>query len=88
VLELTMPEASLPTPPGFEALSKAEQVRYLQALWDQISDDPNALPLPESHLRLAEERLKRFREDPSRRHSAFAVLDRLADTSNSSDKSK
>ena len=83
-----MPEASLPTPPGFDALSKAEQVRYLQALWDQISDDPCGLPVPESHLRLAEERLKRYREDPSRGHSAFEVLDRLADTANVNDKSE
>ncbi len=52
-----MPETSVPTPPGFDALSKADQVRYLQALWDQISEDPGALPVPESHFRLAEERL-------------------------------
>jgi hypothetical protein len=64
-----MPEASVPTPPGFDALSKAEKVLYLQALWDQISEDPGTLPVPESHLRLAEERLKRYREDPSRAHS-------------------
>jgi putative addiction module component (TIGR02574 family) len=83
-----MPEASVPAPPGFDALSKAEQVRYLQALWDQISEDPGALPVPESHLRLVEERLKRYREDPSRAHSAFEVLDRLADTSGADSKSK
>ena len=83
-----MPETSVPTPPGFDSLSKAEQVRYLQKLWDQISDDPGALPVPEGHLRLAEERLKRYREDPSRAHSAFEVLDRLADTSNADSKSK
>jgi len=83
-----MPETSVPTPPGFDALSKAEQVRYLQALWDQISEDPGALPVPESHLRLAEERLKRYREDPSRAHSAFEVLDRLADTSSADSKTK
>jgi hypothetical protein len=56
--ERLMPETSVPTPPGFDALSKAEQVRYLQALWDQISQDPGTLPVSESHLRLAEERLK------------------------------
>jgi hypothetical protein len=72
-----MPQTSVPTPPGFDALSKADQVRYLQALWDKISEDPGALPVPESHFRLAEERLKRYREDPSRGHSAFDVLDRL-----------
>jgi hypothetical protein len=71
-----MPETSVPTPPGFEALSKAEQVRYLQALWDQITEDPDARPVPESHIRLAEERLKRSREDPSRSNSAFDVLPR------------
>jgi len=83
-----MPETSVPTPPGFDALSKAEQVRYLQALWDQISEDPGALPVPESHLRLAEDRLQRYRKDPSRAHSAFNVLDRLTDTAETNAKSK
>jgi hypothetical protein len=83
-----MPETSVPTPPGFDVLSKAEQVRYLQALWDQISEDPGALPVPDSHLQLAEGRLKRYREDPSRSHSAFDVLDRLADTSSADSRSK
>jgi hypothetical protein len=36
---LSMPEASVPMPPGIDALSKAEQVRYLQALWNQISEE-------------------------------------------------
>jgi putative addiction module component (TIGR02574 family) len=83
-----MPETSLPTPPGFDALSKAEQVRYVQALWDQISEDPDALPVRESHLLLAEERLKRYRENPSRGRSAFEFLDQLANTHNANDKSK
>jgi putative addiction module component (TIGR02574 family) len=83
-----MPETSVPTPPGFDALSKPEQVRYLQALWDQISQDPGTLPVPESHLRLVEARLKRYREDPSRSHSAFEVLDRLAGTSGADSNSK
>ncbi|MBA2525394.1 MAG: addiction module protein [Pyrinomonadaceae bacterium] len=83
-----MPETSVPTPPGFDALSKADQVRYLQALWDQISEDPGALPVPESHLRLAEDRLKRYRQDPSRGYDAFDVLDRLAGPSDTNAKSK
>jgi hypothetical protein len=74
-----MPETSVPTPPGFDTLSKAEQVRYLQALWDQIAEDPGTLPVPENHLRLAEERLKRY---------AFEVLDRLADTSSANSESE
>ena len=58
--------------------TKAEQVRYLEALWDRIADTPGELPVPESHLKLAEERLAEYRRDPTRARSAFEVLDRLA----------
>jgi len=73
-----MPETSIQTPPGFSDLSKTEQVRYLQWLWDQISEHPDDIPVPESHLLLAEERLRRYRENPSSSVPAFEVLDRLA----------
>ena len=73
-----MPETSIQTPPGFNLLPKAEQVRYLQALWDQISTNPDEVPVPESHLQLAEERLRRYREDPSTAKPAFDVIDRLS----------
>ena len=52
---------SLPKPKGFSALSKAEQVRYLEALWDSISARPGEIPVPESHLILADERLAEYR---------------------------
>jgi Putative addiction module component len=73
-----MPQTSLPTPPGFAELPKTEQVRYLQALWNQISEHPDEIPVPESHVRLAEERLRRYRENPSLAQSAFDVIDRLS----------
>jgi len=73
-----MPERSIQMPPGFSDLSKSEQVRYLQALWDQISEHPEEIPVRESHLRLAEERLERYRQDPTAARSAFEALDRLA----------
>ena len=75
-----MPEAFIETPPGFNELPKSEQVRYLQALWDQISEHPDAVPVPESHLQLAEERLRRYRENPSATKPAFEVIDRLVFT--------
>ena len=65
-------------PDGFTDLSKAEQVRYLLALWDQIADSPGELPVPENHLQLAEARLNDYRKDSSTAHSSFEVLDRLA----------
>jgi putative addiction module component (TIGR02574 family) len=65
-------------PPGFGSLSKAEQIRYLQALWDRISETPGELPVPASHLRLTRERLADYRRDPTRARSPRDVLRRLA----------
>jgi putative addiction module component (TIGR02574 family) len=73
-----MESTMIPEPPGFSKLSKAEQIRYLQALWDRIAERPGEIPVPESHLALAEERLAEYRRDPSRAQPARDVLDRLA----------
>jgi putative addiction module component (TIGR02574 family) len=67
-------------PPGFSELSKAEQIRYLQVLWDRITEKPGDVPVPESHLALAEERLAEYRRDPSRAQPAGDVLERLAES--------
>lgn len=74
-----MEPTTIPEPPGFAELSKAEQVQYLQELWDRIAERPGELPVPESHLDLAEERLAEYRRDPSRARSAYDVIDRLAE---------
>jgi putative addiction module component (TIGR02574 family) len=72
-----MQPTTLPEPIGFSDLSKAEQIRYLQALWDRISERPGEIPVPETHLELAEERLAEYRRDPSRAQPAHEALDRL-----------
>jgi putative addiction module component len=71
---------TIPEPPGFGNLSKADQIRYLQALWDRISERPGEIPALESHLNLAEERLAQHRRDPGRARPARDVIDRLANT--------
>ena len=71
-----MPQTSISEPPGFSELSKAEQVRYLLALWDRIAEAPGEIPVPESHLELAEERLRDYCKDPSSAHSAFDFLEK------------
>lgn len=73
-----MAQRPIPEPPGFSELTKSEQIRYLQALWDRIAEQPGELPAPESHLALAEERLASYRRDPDRARPAHDVLDRLA----------
>ena len=71
---------TIPEPAGFSDLSKAEQIRYLQALWDRISETPEDIPVPESHLNLAAERLAEYRRDPSHARPARDVVDRLKNT--------
>ena len=73
-----MEHTSIQEPPGFSKLSKAEQIRYLQALWDRIVERPGELPVPESHIELAEQRLADYRRDPTQAHPAHDVLDRLS----------
>src|SRR5262249_45953418 len=60
----TMPETSIQIPTGFSQLSKAEQVRYIQALWDQISERPEEIPVPESHLEMCGGALGGLRKNP------------------------
>ncbi len=55
-----------------------EQIRYLQELWDRIAARPGEIPVPDSHIELAEERLAEYHRDPSRARPAHDVLDRLA----------
>ncbi len=64
-------------PAGFSALSKAEQIRYVQDLWDSIAERPGEIPVPDSHLLVAEERLAEYRRDPRRARLAGDVIDRL-----------
>jgi putative addiction module component (TIGR02574 family) len=73
-----MEPATIPEPAGFTTLSKTEQIRYLQALWDRIAERPGDIPVTESHLALAEERLVEYRRDPSRAQPAHDVVNRLA----------
>jgi len=72
-----MEPTTIPDPPESSDLSKAEQIRYLQALWDRIAEKPGELPAPESHLELAQDRLAEYRREPSRARPALDILDRL-----------
>jgi putative addiction module component (TIGR02574 family) len=68
----------IPEPAGFSELSKDEQIRYLQALWDRIAEAPDEVPVPESHLQLVEERIAQHRRSSSKVRSAYEMLDEIA----------
>lgn len=74
-----MKPETIPEPAGFSDLPKEEQIQYLEALWDRISESPAEIPVPESHLAPAEERLAAYRKNPKGARPASEVLDRLAD---------
>jgi len=61
-----MPETSIQVPTEFSQLSKAEQVRYIQALWDQISERPEEIPVPDASPAVA-------RVSPERVHGLFVL---------------
>ena len=73
-----MGDKSVPDPVGFAELSTIEQIEYLQALWDRVVDGECEVPVLESHLDVAEERLKAYRKAPEHAQPAFELLDRLA----------
>ncbi len=72
-----MEHTLFPDPPGFSNLSKPEQIRYLQTLWDRIAESPGELAVPESHIELAEQRLADYHRNPTRAQTAHEVLKRL-----------
>jgi putative addiction module component (TIGR02574 family) len=67
----------IPVPPGFSELSKAEQIEYVQALWDMIAERDDDLPVPEEHLEEVERRLAEHRLHPEDVLPAYDVLERL-----------
>lgn len=69
---------TLAEPAGFAELTKLDQIRYLQDLWDRISVRPENIAIPPSHLEILEQRLEAHRQDPDRARPANEVLDRLA----------
>lgn len=68
-----------PAPPGFDALSKREQFEYAQALWDYVTDDPENIPVPDSHERVVRERLAAYRANPVKGAPWEEVKKRLTD---------
>jgi putative addiction module component (TIGR02574 family) len=68
-------------PPGFDDLSVEEKIDYLQSLWDRIAATPEAVPVPDWHRAIIDERLKDLDADPGAGDSWEVVQDRLRKSS-------
>lgn len=51
-------------PPGFETLSVDEQIDYVQVLWDHIAANLDAVPIPDWHQAVLDERLADLDRNP------------------------
>ena len=56
--------ANLKIPPEFDALSSAEQIAFVQELWNRIARDPDRIAIPDEHKRILDERLKAYAANP------------------------
>ena len=49
-------------PPGFDQLSRAQKLDYIDELLDYCAPNEDEVPVPKWHLELIEERMARYRE--------------------------
>ena len=63
-------------PPGFDDLSIDEKIDYLQSLWDRIAESPEAVPIPEWHREILDQRVKDLEANPEAGDSWDVVQDR------------
>ncbi|PYR92409.1 MAG: hypothetical protein DMF84_12910 [Acidobacteria bacterium] len=64
-------------PPGFDDLSIDEKIDYLQSLWVRIAASPEAVPIPEWHREILDQRLKDLEANPESGDSWDLVEERL-----------
>jgi putative addiction module component (TIGR02574 family) len=58
-------DPTLPIPsPGFDDLDVDQQIEYVQALWDRIAAKESAVPVPEWHREILDERLADLEAHP------------------------
>jgi putative addiction module component (TIGR02574 family) len=50
--------------PEIAKLSTSEKILLVEDLWDSISSDESAVPVPESHIDALEKRLKSYESTP------------------------
>lgn len=59
-----MPNALRVLPPGFDELNIDEQIEYVHALWDRIAAKEDAVPVPDWHREILDERLADLDANP------------------------
>ncbi len=50
-------------PAGFDELAIEEKLDYVESLWDRIAAKPDAIPVPDWHLEVIEQRMLKGHAD-------------------------
>jgi putative addiction module component (TIGR02574 family) len=72
-----MSNTKLAVPPEFDAASKNQRIAFVQELWDRMAQDPENVPVPDSHKRVLDERLNAYRTSPQAGRSWSEVREQL-----------
>lgn len=72
-----MSNTKLAVPPEFDAASKNQRIAFVQELWDRIAQDPENVPVPDSHKHILDERLNAYRANPQAGRSWSEVREQL-----------
>lgn len=72
-----MPKPVPLPPPGFDELSVDDKIDYLQSLWVRIAATPEAIPVPDWHREIVDQRVKDLEANPDAGDSWDAVHERL-----------
>lgn len=67
------------TIPQLGDLNPEQKLTLIGELWDQLLDNPEALPCPQEHLDLVEARLRAHRENPEEVTSWEDIKARILD---------
>ena len=69
--------SKLTVPADFEKASDEQRIAFVQELWDRIAENPARVPVPETHRRILDQRLKDYRTNPESGQAWTEVRDIL-----------
>jgi putative addiction module component (TIGR02574 family) len=70
-------QANIELPPGFDEMSREEQIAYAQKLWEYIAPRPEEVPVPSWQIEAVRERIRQHRQNPSTTSSWEDVRERM-----------
>jgi len=73
----SMSNPILVIPSEFDAAPQNQRIAFVQELWDRIAQEPEKVPVPDSHKRILDDRLDVFRTWPQAGCSWSEVRDQI-----------